>query len=951
MAIQWSGWYATVGSQQWRIGIDIWWDGANTAYYDVWIDALYPVSDTQTVYYTHGNVTYNLTTSAETKIVSGASFWVGRGGYYEVSAYLDRNTVYTNGRPYSNPTATVGISIPAAPPSAPTISSFSNITSSNIRVNATIPESNGATITNYAFKYSLNPDMSGAWTSYNNGNIHDIGGLTRATKYYFQVSAYNSAGWGAWSAVGDATTLATVPAPYPAPAVSSITSTGATVAFGASPDDGGVAITNKQLQIATNSTFTNLVYDNTTTAASVAVSGLTIATTYYVRTRPYNSVGWGNWSPLSQFTTSAVPPSQPVAPSVGSITQDSASATWSAPSSGGSTITSYDIQIATNSDFTAGLVTTNVTTLSKNFTELTPGTNYWVRVRANNAIGSGPYSTATAFTTVSGKPSVASSTNFPVPSRTNGKAGAAVYAQGWSGDFTITVNIATNDTFSAGLVTLTSTPTTRTDSTYELSNSNLQANGTYYVRAKVKNNTTLYESEWSDTVSYTQSHAPTATTVSPKGDTWIKYAATTAFTFLFTDSAQGLDQMSAYRIVVENNSTGAVVYDSNKTALSAPETTITRSVAISAAQKNIKLRWKVMGWDANDQPSSYSSYALFTLGDAPAITMMAPGATVESGNPLFEWSATFPSGGIQASALLNVYEQGTGSLVWTKSVSGTETSAQPSQVVLQNGSSYNYVLRVTDTYGLFAEYNGAFTVSYQAPDAITYEVDATEEQLRDYGYVLIDWSRTAPDSRLDSWVVYRKELPYGDWVQLADLQDIGLREYHDWTALGNKTYQYTVSQKADRSGVILESPVGYYIPGGIGTPVPDPRTFTIVLSGYWLIFEDDESSSLKLHQVTGDSFSEEYESATYTVMGRGRRRDYGTRLGYTGTLELHLRGANAHESRLALQAVRRRQDRYYLKTPFGEMFPVALGDPSVSILPATGTTEMSDVSIPYEEVF
>ena len=950
MAISWSGWYSTVGTQQWRIGLEVWVSGT-TVYYDIWVDALYPVADTQTCYHNGGNFDYYLNTTAETKVGS-FSFGGSRGSSYNVSAHIDRNTIYSNGRPYGDPTASVWVTVPALVPSTPSAPSLSSITSTSIYATATAPSSNGAAIDSYEFQRSTNSSFSAGLVTFPSSNTtKSITGLTRDTSYWIRVRAHNSVGWSGWSSGASATTLPTVPAAYPAPAINSITSTGATVTFGTSPDDGGEAITNKQLQIATNSTFTNLVYDNTSTAASVAVSGLSIATTYYVRTRPYNSVGWGNWSQISQFTTSAVPPSQPVAPTVSSITQNSASAIWSAPSSGGSTITSYDIQIATNSGFTAGLVTANVATLSKNFTGLAPGTNYWVRVRANNAIGSGSYSAATSFTTVSGKPTIVSSTNFPVPTRTNGKTGAAVYAQGWSGDFTITVDIATNDTFSAGLITLTSTPATRTDSTYEPSNSNLQANGTYYVRAKVKNNTTLYESEWSDTVSYTQSHTPTATTVSPKGDTWIKYEATTAFTFLFTDSAQGLDQMSAYRLVVENNTTGAVVYDSAKTALSTSETTITRNVAISAAQKNVKLRWKIMVWDASDQASSYSSYALFTLADVPAITMVAPGATVESGNPLFAWSATFPSGGIQASALLSVYEQGTGSLVWTKSVSGTDTSVQPSRVVLQNGNSYNYVLRVTDTYGLFAEYNGAFTVSYQAPDAITYEVDATEEQLRDYGYVLIDWSGTAPDSRLDSWVVYRKELPYGDWVQLAYLQNIGLREYHDWTALGNKTYQYTVSQKADRSGVILESPVGYYIPGGIGTPIPDPRTFTIVLSSYWLIFEDDESSSLKLHQVTGDSFSEEYESATYTVIGRGRRRDYGTRLGYTGTLELHLRGANAHESRLALQAVRRRQDRYYLRTPFGEMFPVALGDPSVSILPATGTTEMSDVSIPYEEVF
>lgn len=597
------------------------------------------------------------------------------------------------------------------------------------------------------------------------------------------------------------------------------------------------------------------------------------------------------------------------------------------------------------------MVTTNVLTLSHNYTTLSPGTAYWVRVRANNAIGSGSYSTATAFTTVSGKPAIVSTTTFPSRSRTNGKTGTAVYPQGWYGNFTITVNIATNDTFSTGLVTLTSTPATVGNFIYELSNANLQANGTYYVRAKVKNNVSLYETEWSDTVSYTQSHTPTAVTVSPSGDVHVKYAATTNFVFQFVDSAQTPDKISAYQLVVENNSTGAVVYDSTKTALVTTDTTITRSVAIAAGQKNIKLRWKVMVWDSNDQASVYSGYNLFTLADAPVVVMVTPGATVESGNPLFEWTATFPSGGIQASAVLNIYAQETGALVWGKAVSGTGSTIQPAQVILQNGNSYNYTLTITDTYGLITVVNDAFTVSYVAPDATTYDVIATEDQLRDYGYVLVDWSSTAPDSRLDSWVIYRRELPSGDWIQIAELYDIGLREYHDWTVLGNVTYQYSVAQKADRSGIILESPVGYYVPGGVGTAVPDPRTFTVVHSNYWLIFEDDEASSLMLYNVTGDSFTEEYESATYTVIGRGRHRDYGTRLGYTGTLEIHLRGPSSHANRKALEAIRGRQDKYYLRTPFGDMFPVALGDPSVSFLPSTGPVEMSDISVSYEEVY
>lgn len=68
---------------------------------------------------------------------------------------------------------------------------------------------------------------------------------------------------------------------------------------------------------------------------------------------------------------------------------------------GGSAVTGWDAQIATNSGFTTGVqtVTSSGTTT---FTGLVPGTQYWVRARGKNAYWSGAWSTSLTATTTSG---------------------------------------------------------------------------------------------------------------------------------------------------------------------------------------------------------------------------------------------------------------------------------------------------------------------------------------------------------------------------------------------------------------------------------------------------------------------------------------------------------------------------------------------------------------------
>ena len=946
MAISWGSWYTTPGYQQWRIGIDAWIEGV-TVYYNVYTQALGSVSDTQAYYWDHGSrtLTVNLPSGGELRVNDGTvSFGGSRGSSYTINAHLDRGTVYAGGRPYNDPWHAVSVNIPALAPNTPGIASLSNITASNIRVTGAIPNNNGSSISSWEFQRSTSSNMSGAVSETNNGHIYDMGGLARATTYYFRVRCRNAVGWSGWSAVSSATTLQAVPSKPSAPTLVSSGSTTASIGRGTSSDNGGSAITGNQLQVSTNSSFTGLVYNATALTSPVNLSGLSSATTYWARNRTQNSFGWSSWSNTLQFSTGALAPSAPSTPSVSSITQTSAQVQWSAPFNGGSTITGYDLQVATNSSFSSGLQTFSVTTLSRTLA-LSPGTDYWTRVRAKNAVGNSPYSSSRQFTTVSGKPSI-----VPMTTRTDGRAGGIVRATGWANSFTITMERATNSSFSSDYQVITKTFASADPSgLYIIEWPGIQPNGTYYLRARVKNNVTGYESEWSDTASYVQLHTPSSTGVSPTGDSHIQYQSSTPMVFEFADSAiWSGDRISAYQIQVSRNDTGASVADTGKVSRSNADTLQTVNVSISSSYKNIRLRWRSRVWDSVDQASAWSGYNLFTPADLPVVTISSPanGSNVSSGNPTIEWSLTIPSGGTQASASVVVREMESSAIVWQRNVSGSTTSVTPPSVILLNGKTYVITVTSTDTNGLSGSSVSQVNVAYESPSAIDFHVFASFNFVDENGYVLLDWSEAEPDERIQQWVVYRRDAgTEGDWTTIARIDNVGARSYKDWSATSGSVYEYSVVQVVDRFGVPIESPVGYVTSG------LDTRQYEVRMSHYWLIVESDESMSMMLPHVTGHETSEEYEEATINVIGRGRRREHGERWGFTGTLSLQFRGPEARRKRLKLHEIRTRGDRYLLKTPFGDMYPIALGNPSVTYLPGTGLMEMTDVSIDYEEVY
>ncbi len=137
-----------------------------------------------------------------------------------------------------------------------------------------------------------------------------------------------------------------------------------------------------------------ITISGTPPATSATITGLTNGTAYTFTVTAANAVGSG---PVSEHSNAVTPtaPTVPSAPTAATATagEGSAMVKWTAPSNGGSTITSYKITpyIGTTAQ-TATTITGTPPATSATITGLTNGTAYTFTVTATNAIGSGPAS-------------------------------------------------------------------------------------------------------------------------------------------------------------------------------------------------------------------------------------------------------------------------------------------------------------------------------------------------------------------------------------------------------------------------------------------------------------------------------------------------------------------------------------------------------------------------------
>jgi hypothetical protein len=351
-----------------------------------------------------------------------------------------------------------------------------------------------------------NGSVSGAYTS-------NITGLTPGTSYYVRSYATNSVG----TNYGAQTSFTTLNTPTISATASAISITSSTATIGGTiTSDGGAAITTRGVVYGTSSlsaTF-SITSGTGTGTYTIGLTGLTPATTYYVRSFATNSVGTV-YGTETNFVTIAIAPSLTTTVA-SSITKYAASAGGTITSNGGSTITASGICWSTTATPTISDSKTTDGTTSGTFTSaitgLTAGTTYYVRAYATNTIGTG-YATAQSFTTLStssNNPVLASTTSATSISTTTAILGGNVTDEGATQVsvrglvYGITTGSSTYSvTVGSGAGTFTSTIT------------GLTQGATYFVRSFAKNvQGTSYGAETSFTTQTTPTVSVTATPTS-----------------------------------------------------------------------------------------------------------------------------------------------------------------------------------------------------------------------------------------------------------------------------------------------------------------------------------------------------------------------------------------------------------------------------------------------------
>lgn len=259
----------------------------------------------------------------------------------------------------------------------------------SVSIAFTAPASDGGSaIINY--KYSI--DGGSTFTAFSpaiTGGPAIITGLTNGTTYSIQLEAVNAVGDGLNSATVTATPR-TVPQ-APTSLVATVSDSAVSIAFTA-PSDGGSAITNYKYSINGGSTF--IAFSPAVTSSPVTISGLTNGTSYDIQLKAVNAAGDSSASSqvtATPVTTPGAPTSLVATPSDGEI-----SVAFTAPNTGGSPITNYEYSIDNGAIyvFFSPAQTSSPVTISG----LTNGQSYTIKLKAVNAVGSGPASTAVTST-------------------------------------------------------------------------------------------------------------------------------------------------------------------------------------------------------------------------------------------------------------------------------------------------------------------------------------------------------------------------------------------------------------------------------------------------------------------------------------------------------------------------------------------------------------------------
>lgn len=213
------------------------------------------------------------------------------------------------------------------------------------------------------------------------------------------------------------------------------------------------------------------------------------------------------------------------------------------------------------------------------------------------------------------------------------------------------------------------------------------------------------------------------------------------------------------------------------------------------------------------------------------------------------------------------------------------------------------------------------------------------------GSVWVQWDLENLDDDFYAWRLYRR--------QIVPLEPV-------WTLLGETTvvdnyytYQdYLAKANTPQAWRLVQVTVA--APG-------DPQIETVVDEveavpfddSYWLVHPTNEALTTKLYHVNSHSDSDNYEQAVIPLIDRGYHMEQGTSFGETGTLSCHLTDQpeiTAKGQRERVEALKASYSAVWLRTPFGRVIQIALGQLSFDRDAGVGLREHGTLTIPYTEV-
>ncbi len=221
-----------------------------------------------------------------------------------------------------------------------------------------------------------------------NGQWNDYPVSAGITKYLVEFGGMP----GDPSVVDNDTTAITVSAVAPGvPTSVSLTPTNQqlAVSWSAPTSNGGASIDNYIVEYSANGT--TWTAQSAVAGTSTTITGLANGTSYQVRVKAHNSVGYGSTTSPSSST----PATTSTAPqSLGASKANGQSViTWTAPASnGGASITGYKVEVSSNGGSSYSVASAS-TTSPYTLTPLTNGASYIVKVSALNSQGTGASTT------------------------------------------------------------------------------------------------------------------------------------------------------------------------------------------------------------------------------------------------------------------------------------------------------------------------------------------------------------------------------------------------------------------------------------------------------------------------------------------------------------------------------------------------------------------------------